>query len=172
MPMADPSIAWGKKVSKAFKQKTLAIAGGLGCDPSHLMSAMAFESGESFSASVRNKQSNAVGLIQFMPTTAKALGTTSDALAAMTPEAQLDYVQKYLKPYKGRMKTLSDVYMTILWPKAVGQPEAAVLFAKPSKAYQQNAGLDANKDGTITKAEAAAKVNAKLVKGMGNQYRG
>jgi hypothetical protein len=136
------------------------------------MSAMAFETGERFTPNVRNKVSGATGLIQFMPATARALGTTTDELAAMTAEAQLDFVAKYLKPYKGKMLTLSDVYMTILWPRAVGKPEAYILFEKPKKAYDQNAGLDANKDGAITKAEAAAKVNAKMVKGMTTGIRG
>ena len=163
--MAD-EIAWGKKVGPAFKAKVVAMSKTLGCDPSHLTSAMAFETGERFTANVQNPSTRATGLIQFMPATAKALGTTIEALAAMTAVDQLDWVAKYLGPYKNRMKTLSDVYMTILWPAAVGKPEAYALFKKPSKAYDQNAGLDANKDGVITKAEAAAKVNAKLVKGM------
>jgi len=33
------------------------------------------------------------------------------------------------------------------------------------RAYEQNAGLDSNKDG-VTKQEAAAKVKAKLAKGL------
>jgi hypothetical protein len=167
-----PEIAWGKKVSGPFKTKVLAISSNLGCDPSHLMAAMAFETGETFSPSVRNKASGATGLIQFMPSTAKALGTTTSQLASMTDVEQLDFVAKYLKPFKNKMSTVADVYMTILFPKAVGKPAAFVLFAKPSKAYAQNAGLDANKDGAVTKDEAAAKVQAKLVKGLGASLRG
>lgn len=167
-----PEIAWGKKVSPAFKSKVISISGTLGCDPSHLMSAMAFETGESFSPSVKNKVSGATGLIQFMPTTAKSLGTTTAALAAMTAVQQLAVVEQYLTPFKNKMHTLSDVYMTILFPKAVGKPEAFVLFAAPSKAFVQNQGLDKNKDGVVTKAEAAAKVQAKLLKGMDNSLRG
>jgi hypothetical protein len=158
-----PDIAWGKKVSPAFKARVIKISNNLGCDPSHLMSAMAFETGETFSPSIRNKASGATGLIQFMRTTAKGLGTTTDDLAAMTAVDQLDFVEKYLKPFKGKMATVADVYMTILFPKAVGKPAAFVLFAKPSKAYEQNKGLDANKDGSVTKDEAAVKVHAKLV---------
>jgi hypothetical protein len=167
-----PEIAWGKKVSAAFKAKVVQISSDLGCDPSHLMSAMAFETGESFSPSVRNKTSNATGLIQFMPKTAKSLGTTIDELAAMTAVDQLDFVKKHLKPFKNKMKTVSDVYMTILFPVAVGKPEAFVLFKSPTKAFQQNKGLDANKDGQVTKGEAAAKVQAKLVKGLAKSLRG
>ena len=167
-----PEIAWGKKVGGTFKSKVIQISGVLGCDPSHLMSAMAFETGETFSPSIRNPQSGATGLIQFMPTTAKSLGTTTDDLALMSAVAQLDFVAKYLKPFKGKMQTVSDVYMTILFPKAVGRPEAFVLFKSPTKTFKQNKGLDANKDGQVTKGEAAAKVHAKLVKGLDKSLRG
>jgi len=165
-------IAWGQKVSTGFKSKVIDICDKLGCDPSHLMSAMAFETGESFSPSVQNKISNATGLIQFMPSTAKGLGTSIAELKAMSAIDQLDFVAKYLKPFKGKMKSLSDVYMTILLPTAVGKPEAHVLFRKPKTAYKQNKGLDVNKDGQITKGEAAAKVQAKLIRGLEKSRRG
>ena len=167
-----PDIAWGKKVGAQFKAKVIAISTDLGCDPSHLMSAMAFETGETFSPSIKNPKSGATGLIQFMPDTAKGLGTTTAALAAMSAVDQLDFVKKHLKPFKNKMKSVEDVYMTILLPSAVGKPVSTVLFKKPSKAYDQNKGLDVNKDGEITKAEAAAKVSAKLVKGMDKSLRG
>jgi hypothetical protein len=159
-------IAWGRKVSATFKSKLIDIAAELGCDPNHLMAAMAFETGESFSPSVKNPGSSATGLIQFMRKTAEGLGTTVEALAQMTAEDQLDYVRKYFQPYRGRMKTLSDVYMTILWPAAVGKPETHILFQKPSDQYERNKGLDADGDGAVTKSEAAAKVQGKLAKGL------
>lgn len=163
-------IAWGARVNGDFKARALEIATELGCDPSHLMACMAFESGGTFDPSVRNAAgSGAVGLIQFMPSTAAGLGTSTDALARMTPVAQLEFVRRHFLPFKGRLATLEDVYMTILWPAAVGRPAASVLFARDSdrpKAYFQNRGLDLNKDGSITKAEAAAKVQAMLVRGM------
>lgn len=162
--MAD--VAWGKRVSALFKSKVAEIAADLGCDPNHLMAAMAFETGERFTANVKNPVSGATGLIQFMPSTAEDLDTTVADLAAMSAEDQLEYVHKYFRPYKGRMNTLSDVYMAILWPKAIGQPEDAVLFAQPSKQYDQNKGLDADGDGRVTKSEAAARVLQKLTKGL------
>lgn len=166
-------IAWGAKVSAAFKTKLIKIAGNLGVDPDFLMSAMAFESGETFSPSVTNAAgSGATGLIQFMPSTATSLGTSTTALAAMTAENQLDYVEKYFNPYKNKLTTIEDVYMTILWPNAIGKANSYVLFSKPSTAYTQNSGLDADNDGNITKEEAAAKVKAKLVKGKGAGYLG
>jgi Transglycosylase SLT domain len=165
-------IAWGKKVSKDFKAKVIAICDMLGCDPSHLMSAMAFETGESFSPTIQNGKSGATGLIQFMPNTAKGLGTSIDKLLAMTAEEQLDVVERHLKPFKNRMKSLSDVYMTILLPSAVGKPEAKALFVSPAKAYVQNKGLDVNKDGIVTKGEAASKVQLKLNRGLSTTFCG
>ncbi len=159
-------IAWGAKVSADFKKKVLEISTHLGVDPDYLMACMAFESGESFSPSKANAAgSGATGLIQFMPATARALGTTTAALAKMTAVEQLDYVEKYFDPYRNRLKTLDDVYMAILWPAAIGRPDSYALFRSPSTAYTQNAGLDANKDGIVTKAEAAARVRAELHKG-------
>src|SRR4051812_22538426 len=140
--MAEPQIAWGKKVEAPFKTKVLKISTNLRCDPSHLMAAMAFETGETFSPSIKNPRSSATGLIQFMSTTAKGLGTTTAKLAAMTAVAQLDFVALYLKPFKGKMHTLSDVYMTILFPSAVGKAESSVLFKAPSARYKKNKGLD------------------------------
>ena len=164
-------LAWGKKVTEEFRKKVLDICSALGADPNFIMACIAFESGETFSPSVKNAAgSGAVGLIQFMPGTAKALGTTTEELASMSAEAQLDYVAKYFQPTKGRLATLEDVYMAILWPAAVGKPLDYVLFDKNDlahpKRYAQNAGLDSNKDGKITKKEAADKLRQKLNKGL------
>lgn len=164
-------LAWGKKVSTPFQDRVKEIGGNLETDPSFLMACMAFESGGTFSPSIKNAAgSGAVGLIQFMPTTAQALGTTTQKLAAMSAVKQLDYVEKYFAGRRGRLKTLEDVYMTILWPAAVGKPLGFVLFDKKDpihpKRYIQNAGLDFNKDGLITKEEAADKVRRKLAEGL------
>lgn len=92
-------VAWGAKVSPNFKRKVLEITTRLEISPDFLMACMAFESGETFSPAVRNAAgSGATGLIQFMPSTAKALHTTTDALAAMSAEQQLVYVERYFRP--------------------------------------------------------------------------
>lgn len=162
-------LAWGNAVPKEFSDKVLAIAKGFGWPedgPSWLMACIAFESAATFSPSIRNAAgSGATGLIQFMPKTAEGLGTTTDALAAMTAVEQLDFVKAYFKPYAARIKSLSDMYMAILLPKAVGMPDEYKLFSEGA-GYRQNAGLDANNDGIITKIEAAGRVQATLWKGM------
>jgi hypothetical protein len=163
-------LAWGAKVSQEFRDEIARICREFDWPEDHaswLMSCIAFESGESFSPSVKNAAgSGATGLIQFMPATARGLGTTTDALADMEAVEQLEYVQKYFKPYASRIHSLPDMYLAILLPKYVGQPDDTVLFSG-GIAYRQNSGLDSNRDGEITKAEAAGKVAAKLVKGQG-----
>lgn len=172
-------IAWGAKVSPVFLDRARWIVDDLEIGYSStdglskLMSCMAWESNETFAPDVKNMAgSGATGLIQFMPSTAKALGTTTTALAAMTAEDQLNYVWKYFSQWKGKLKTLGDLYMAILWPRGVGKSETYVLWDRETRptTYRQNAGIDADKDGTITKAEATAKVAAKLSKGLSAPY--
>ena len=161
------NLAWGSKVSPTFRYKVRRIAADIGLDPSWLMAYIAFETGETFSPSIKNPASGATGLIQFLPSTAIGLGTTVEKLAAMSAEDQLEVVYDYLKPYKGKLQTFSDGYMSIFLPKAIGKDDNYAIISDPeTKAYIQNKGLDLNKDGNITKAEAASFPRAKLDKGL------
>lgn len=162
-------IAWGAKVSPEFLDRVEAIRKRFGWSidqMNYLMACMAFESGESFSPTIRNAAgSGAVGLIQFMPATLKGMGYTVEQAQKMTAVQQLDLVEKYFKPYRNSVKTLSDMYMAILMPKFVGAAETSTIFSG-GIAYRQNSGLDANRDGKVSKMEAASKVSAKLIKGL------
>ncbi len=160
-------IAWGNAVDLGFKTGVISIAFDLVVCVDFLMAAMAFESGETFSASTPNAAgSGAVGLIQFMPSTAVNLGTTTDALAAMTASAQLAYVKLYFAPYRGKLKTLEDVYMAILYPAAIGTGSDHVLFSSGTQAYSQNVGLDLDGNGFITVGEATSRVRREYEKGL------
>lgn len=134
-----------------------------------LLAVMDFETGGTFNPAEKNKAgSGATGIIQFMPNTARGLGTSTAALAQMTRVEQLVYVEKYFDQYRNKIRggSVDDLYMAVLWPAAVGKPDGYVLFRRtssnPKSAYNQNRGLDRNGDGTITKAEAATKVKAKF----------
>jgi hypothetical protein len=154
---------WVKDIP--FIEKVKTVATSLHCSYIDLLCCMAFESGKTFDPGVRNRQSGATGLIQFMRKTAEGLGTTTDALAAMSRVEQMDWVLKYFKAgpiAKLSAVTLEDLYMAILYPVAVGKPNDFPLFSSPSKNYEQNKGLDLNKDGTVSKAEAASKVRDQL----------
>lgn len=168
-------IRWGAKVSKVFKErviwisKELQLAGGDVLEgASQLMDCMSFESAESFRADMRNMAgSSGTGLIQFMSFTAKSLGTTTDALAKMTAEDQLNYVYKYFSGRKGQLKNLGDIYMAILWPRGIGKADTYVLWDKKTAplAYKQNAGLDLNKDGLVVRGEALKKIMIQTERG-------
>ncbi len=167
------TIAWGAKVAPDFKSKVLKICSDLGIEPDFLMACMAFETGETFSPSIKNAAgSGATGLIQFMPRTAVGLGTTTEKLAAMTAVKQLDFVKKYFQPYKNRINKLEDIYMAILYPAAIGKPTHHNLFTQGTKAYSQNSGFDKNRDGNITLSEISIKVKNKYSKGLKSGYIG
>ena len=166
-------IAWGAKVSGEFKIKAIQVATNLGISPDYLMACMAFETGETFSPKEPNKAgSGAIGLIQFMPKTADDMNTSVDKLAAMTGVQQLDFVEKYLKQQNKKLSTLEDIYMAILYPRAIGKDLHSTLFAEGSIKYKQNAGFDKNKDGKITPAEISTILRAKYEKGLKPGYFG
>lgn len=146
---------------KGFIEKVKAVASKYNVPVSQLLSTMHFETGGEFSSSTKNATgSGATGLIQIMPSTARALGTTTDKLAAMSRDEQLDYVDKYLD--QSGLKNIknpngSDVYMSVFYPKAMGKDDNYKIFTKGSKGYEQNKGLDTTGKGYITKRDAAAK---------------
>lgn len=177
-PAAGPHpgqvIAWGNVVTAEFKAKVLTIAADLEMDPSHLMAVMNFESGNTFAPDVQNPDSCAAGLIQFTSPTAVGLGTTTFDLLKMSAEDQLDFVKKHLQPKKGKMKKLSDAYMAVLNPSMVGKPDETAVFTKVANPteYEQNKGLDKDMNGTITKEEAAGKVQDRLDEGLKASNKG
>lgn len=171
-------LPWGKKVSQVYKERVQWIADDLLMPKEGagwLMGVSAFETGETFSPSIKNMAgSSGTGLIQFMSFTAKALGTTVDALAKMTAEDQLNYVYKYFLPHKGKLNSLGDVYLAVLYPKAMRLADKDTVWVKGKDGllYSQNAGLDKNKDGIITRAEIVSLVEAKYKKGFEAPYYG
>ena len=150
---------WGKSqyVSQDFMDKAAGVAKSLDIDPDDLMAVMAFES--YFNPAQKNMAGgSATGLVQFMPDTADDLHTTTSELAKMSGVEQLDYVFGYFYPYKGRLITLSDIYMRVLAPSNIGKGENDAVYSKVTRKYEANKGLDANGDGIITKKEATQAV--------------
>jgi hypothetical protein len=136
----DP-LSWGKKLSCDERRKVIEIAERLEADPNIFMCAMALETGGKFDASIQNKKTKATGLIQFMPDTAKGLNTSVQELKEMSILDQLDYVEKHLKPKKGKLNTLVDFYLAILFPVDCGKGGESnhVVFDKDLKlSYKSN----------------------------------
>lgn len=157
-------LAWGRRLTPAQRQFLVEMARALGTDPSHNAAVIAFES--RWNPRAVNQESGATGLIQFMPQTAIGMGTTVAEILEMGIDDQLRLCFAYWKPYAGRMRSLSDCYMAVLYPAAIGLPEDAVIFPAGSKRYLQNRGLDIDHDGAVTKAEAAAFVAKRLDEGL------
>lgn len=133
----------------AFKAELCRIAERNGWDPAPIATVMFLE-GSKYRASTKNSI-GAVGLIQFMPSTAKALGTTTNELAAMSELEQLKFVEKYFKmvglPAGART---GDYYIATFLPGFMGKSDATVMSVAGEKIYDGNKGLDRNKDGVIT----------------------
>jgi hypothetical protein len=119
-------------------------------DPNWLMKVITKESAGTFSPSIKNPTSSATGLIQFMADTAKGLGTSTAKLAQMSAVDQLDYVEKYFKPYKGKMHSFADVYIAVFYPAALSKADSWVF---PNWVYKAQKYIDLNKNGQITLGE-------------------
>ena len=150
---------WAKKksgLSDAFYNKVVQVAKNVKCSPNDLMALMYSESGIEPAKSNKN---GATGLIQFIPSTAKSLGTSTAALKNMSAVEQMNYVEKLIKNMK-KSAGYSDsatldagtLYALIFLPAYANKE---VLASKGDKYYAGNKGLDTNKDGKITKADLA-----------------
>lgn len=163
-------LIWGARVDQAFRAKVREIGGNLGIDPNSLMAVMGFETGYTFDPAVRNPQSSATGLIQFLSSTAIGLGTTVNQLSRMTAVRQLDFVEAYYRPYASRIRNLGDAYLAVLFPVAIGRPDSYIMWRKDSGEYQReyaaNSGLDVGRKGYITRGDAVSSVNQSFQRGQ------
>lgn len=142
------------KVTSSFASGVKEVAGRLRLNPDWLMAVMWNES--RLNPKARNPQGGAVGLIQWMPATAKGLGTSCEALLEMSGEEQLVYVERYFSPYAPRCRSFSDLYLVCFFPAALGKPDDYVLQTARLSAQliaRQNPVFDLNKDGQITVGE-------------------
>jgi hypothetical protein len=107
-------------------------------------------------------------LIQFMPNTAKALGTSSEELLGLNATAQLAFVEKFLRRTKLRLgSSPGDYYMAVFMPALVGMPNETVIASEGDKVYSQNRGLDTNRDGKLTVADVKNVLDAEIRRAQG-----
>lgn len=135
--LADPKV----------KSKVIEIAKKNGFTPERLVELIYFETGGSMSPNQKAGNSNGMGLIQFMPNTAKDLGTTTEKLSKMDTIEQLGYVGKYFD--KNHTKG-EDPYVTVASPSASKKGLDDTVYKKGSQAYKSNSSW-VGKDGRITK---------------------
>lgn len=107
-----------------------------------------------------NPNGGATGLIQFMPTTARGMGTSTAAIYKMNRVQQLALVDKFFAMNKlPKGASASQLYATVFLP-AYNRKSENFVIARPNgpndagkvnpKWYTSNAGLDYNRDGVIT----------------------
>lgn len=124
----------------AFINEVNEVSKRLNIDPNWLLAVMYKES--RLNPQAVNKTGGATGLIQFMPSTAKGLGTSTEELFRMSNVEQLKYVEKYFRPYKDKIKSYMDLYLVTFFP---------VALTKPNDWYFQTATLTKEKIGIQNK---------------------
>lgn len=148
-----------EKMSPEFRSELWRLAARLGLEPGFIAAVIQHESG--FNPRAVNPVAGATGLIQFMPATAAAMGTSVESLKNMSAESQLAWVEKFFRPYSKTMRkdVPGDYLMATFMPAFVGQPENTVLFARGSIGYKQNAGFDHSGNGTITIGDVTSDID-------------
>lgn len=126
-----------------------------GADPALVGAVISFES--AWNPNARNPNSNAVGLIQWTTTGAEAQGFEREQIAAMGADAQIDLVADWYGQHNTSNWRVVDYYLAVFAPGAIGKSAGAAVYSAPSKAYEQNAGLDVDNDGVITVADITSR---------------
>ena len=148
-----------KKHGSAFVDRVKQIGNKVGLDPKLILATMYFES--KMDPDAVNKLSQATGLIQFMPFTAKSLNTDVGTLRNMPAIQQLDYVEKFYdlnRRFISKIQSPEEAYFLVFYPGAIGKPDDFVLGSEVSQnranlIQRQNAPFDSNGDNQITKGE-------------------
>lgn len=113
----------------------------------------------------------ATGLIQFIESTAKKLGTTTAALLGMTAVEQLPFVERFFDmTLQGRKPVDADEYILATYGRAdlIGQPDSHVIDRRDSQdpkeaeRYRVNAALDHGGKGYITAGDLRGSLHGTL----------
>ena len=150
--------------SSEIAEDIVSLGNDLGVNPMFVADLIYFES--KFDPAAKNLAgSGATGLIQFMPSQAKALGTTTEELAKMTSKEQMKYVKKYFSADNlgaGNLKKLRDnptrqnLNMAVFYPKGIGQDPSTEL---PPEYQAQNPGIKTLGDYTTKQMEQLSEVD-------------
>lgn len=152
-----------------FIKEVIAVSLRLRINPNWLMAVMELETAGTFNPAITNKLGY-TGLIQFGSAAAKDIGTTTAYLRGLSGFQQLEYVEKYLSRYKGKMNSLEDTYLAVFFPAAIGKAQGWVLQTSrlsPERIAKWNPLFDVDKDNAIQVWE----IKQKLVQRIPNEYR-
>ncbi len=173
---AKSKLSLDKLVSREpdFLDKLKSGSQKRGINPDHMLNVMAVETSGTFNPAAKNPTSSASGLIQFMASTAKELGTTTAALRSMSATKQLDYVFKYFDHYfKGKDLSSQGALYSAVGTGKVGRGDESVVMRRGDRGYAGNAPTwDRNGDGLIKQGEMALAAVAKLGAGVNFSVNG
>ena len=141
---------------QTFTKRLLEISDELGFDYKWLIKVFRMESG--LNPKAVNYTTYATGLIQFMPLLLKNLGILPDNvkknskltqkvkqdisyhLQTTSGEKQLEYIKRYLLPYRHKIKSFGDLYAIVFYPNMLHKPmtyqigsEKGIAFMKKVK---------------------------------------
>lgn len=129
-----------------YADALVATSRRLGVDPAWLANIINAESRGNPAA--RNPTSDASGLIQFMPSTAAGLGTSTTAIRGMSGQQQMPLVERYFQQViaqRGALRSQEDVIAAVFYPAYIGRP----LDTFPLAVQQQNRGMRNIRDYTV-----------------------
>ncbi len=128
-----------KNFTKEKAESIARVAKNIGVDPNDLAAVISFETGGTFNPNIRNPNSSATGLIQFMAGSGgkKGLyyGMTRDQFGRLSFDEQMKYVERYFKErgFDGKRKRdVADTYTAV----------TGYGYRKGSKAYELNSVWD------------------------------
>jgi hypothetical protein len=148
------SVRGVSRLTNAERYKIIQVAQAIGADPDLLAATISLETGGAFDPAIVNRTSGAAGLIQFIPSTARLLGTSMADLRSMNVCEQLDFVLKfYQRVALSGIRIRGDEYVAVFAPEFLGRSGADVVYSSGQPGYDQNRGLDLNGDGVITVSE-------------------
>lgn len=148
------NLIWSSKLTIEEQNKIIEISNRLSSDPNHLIAAMALETGGTFNPALVNSLGY-TGLIQIGDEASKDInrrkGTKITAgkngnLVKMSRLEQLKYVEYYLEPFKGKLNTLGDFYLAILFPVDCGKGNLPNHIV-----FDENIRLDYDSKGNVIK---------------------
>jgi hypothetical protein len=154
-------------MSRQFRRGLVDLSARVKINPDWLASVMSLESG--FNPAAVNPYAKATGLIQFLPSTAKRLGTTVEALRGMTATEQLPWVEAYYRPFTGQIHSLEAMYMANFMPKYIGAGSDTIIASDPDLVYTQNKGFDRDGKGYITVGDVSSSIRGALASAKGQR---
>lgn len=136
--------SWGS--GEPFLRPFLTCAKGMPFAARSLQTVIDFETAGTWSTAVRNPVSPAVGYLQWMPDTASSLGTSSAAIAAMSPHEQFELVRRTFAVNASHLRAtqkdgvalVGDVYLAVWGPGYIGAPSSREIARAGSKVFDQN----------------------------------